>query len=75
MNDWLTTSEAAEVARRHPTVIQRALATGELIGYRRGSRGHYRINRSDLDAWIRGETEPSTTTRKSKTVRRARQAA
>lgn len=51
---WLVVSEAASYSRNDTAVIYGALASGELVGHRRGKRGQWRIHREDLDAWIRG---------------------
>lgn len=55
MTTWLTTRLAAEASRHHISEIQKALEAGELVGYRNGPRGHWRIDSRDLDAWVRGE--------------------
>lgn len=52
---WLLPLEAAAYSRTDVTSIYDALKTGELVGYRRGERGRWRIHRTDLDAWNRGE--------------------
>lgn len=55
MTTWLTTRLAAEASKHDISEVQRALANGELVGYRSGRRGHWRIDSRDLDAWVRGE--------------------
>lgn len=54
-NDWMTTNEAAEHARRHRNTILTALRSGELVGYQRTApKGAWRIRASDLDKWLKG---------------------
>jgi excisionase family DNA binding protein len=55
---WLTQKQAAARAQRGVRVINEALRNGELRGYQRGVGGNWRIDRDDLDAWVRGETPP-----------------
>lgn len=58
MTTWLTTRMAAEASHHDLSEIQRALASGALVGYRQQTpkgRGHWRIDARDLDAWVRGE--------------------
>lgn len=52
---WLVPVEAAPYARCDLDTLYAALNSGELVGHRRGEKGRWRINRADLDAWIRGE--------------------
>lgn len=53
---WLTTSEAAEHARRHRNTILLALRSGELVGFQRTApQGAWRIREVDLERWLRGE--------------------
>ena len=51
----LTTAEAAEVARRHPVTVRRALEGGELHGRQSKAGGRWLIRTECLDAWIDGE--------------------
>lgn len=66
ITQWLTTKEAAFAARRSVEEIQRALASEQLKGYRRGERGTWRIDPKDLDAWVRGEGSPTTSHRRAR---------
>jgi len=49
----MTVGTAARANGYHPATIRRALARGDLEGYRAGSRGMYRIPAGALDAWLR----------------------
>lgn len=53
MSNWLTVSEAAaHVRAKHPRLIQNAIKSGELPAYTYG-RSDMRIDRDDLDSWLR----------------------
>lgn len=52
---WFNTRQAAEYAICSPQTIVRALQSGELQGAQRKEKGHWRIHRDWLDAWMRGE--------------------
>lgn len=53
-NVWLTTAEAAELAKRHPVTVSKALATGELHGHQTVRRGRWGVKSAAVDAWILG---------------------
>ena len=72
MADYLTPSEAAAVARRHPVTIRKALEAGNLHGSQQAARGRWIIRRACLDAWITGEKcEHQATTNVRQLRRRA----
>ena len=52
---WLLPKEVATYTRADLSDVYTALKTGELVGYRRGEQGRWRIHRDDADAWARGE--------------------
>lgn len=52
---WFNTTQAAEFSGYHVDTIRKALEAGHLVGSQRKVGGHWRISRTDLDAWIRGE--------------------
>lgn len=54
----LTVREAAEIARRHPDTILKALQRGELPGIQRVPRGKWLVDEADLEAWIIGAPQP-----------------
>lgn len=56
---WLNVAESRIVSGRGVGRIREALRSGELRGYKGdGVAGHWKINRDDLDAWVRGEKAP-----------------
>lgn len=50
----LTTGEVAEVSRRHPVTILKALESGRLHGSQQGKGGRWTVRASCLDAWLDG---------------------
>lgn len=58
---WMTTAEAADRARVSPWELRRAIAAGELMAYRRGERGRWKVLVSDLDLWVAGGHTSITT--------------
>lgn len=50
----LTVAEAAALLKLHPETIRRAIRTGELPATKFGYRT-VRINRSDLDKWVKSK--------------------
>jgi len=56
---WLSTAEAAARAGRHSRTIADACRTGELVAVQRGVQGSWRIHENSLEAWLRGDLEPS----------------
>lgn len=52
---WFSTAQAAEYAGRHQKTVLNALYDGELVGSQRKVGCSWRIHRSDLDSWLRGE--------------------
>lgn len=56
---WFSVPAAAIYTGFARDTLLRALRSGELAGDQRaGRRGHWRIERDALDAWIRGEKAP-----------------
>lgn len=51
----LTTQEAADLVRRHPGSVRRALEANELHGAQSVKRGRWRIRRECAEAWAAGE--------------------
>ena len=49
----ISVGTVARLTGYHPATIRRALARGDLHGYRAGKRGMYRIPAEALEAWIR----------------------
>lgn len=57
---WLTVTEAAKEIHRNRSVIERAVASGELPAWRpRDAKRGTLIHRDDLDDYIRGYYEPA----------------
>ena len=54
--DWLSTAEAAAVAKRTHWTVQRWIRQGRLPAEKVGR--DYHIDRADLDAFLRGELGP-----------------
>ena len=51
---WLTIEEASEICKFSSITIRRALKSAALRGYRILGGKHWRIQRRDLDKWVRG---------------------
>jgi hypothetical protein len=51
---WLTVTEAAAEAKRHPRTISDACRAGDLHGSQRAVNASWRIQDTCLDAWVRG---------------------
>lgn len=49
---WFNTSQAATRAGRHPDTVRDALEAERLHGTQPKTRGHWRIHRDCLDAWV-----------------------
>lgn len=60
MNDriWFNTTQASEHAGRHPDTVRDALEAQRLHGSQPKTRGHWRIHRDCLDAWLLGTPCP-----------------
>ncbi|MFI0465346.1 helix-turn-helix domain-containing protein [Saccharopolyspora sp. 5N102] len=56
---FVTTSEGARLANRHPVTIRRALESGELHGHQRAHGGRWQIHTGSLFAWVRGKAGTS----------------
>lgn len=56
---WLVVADAVTYAKSSRTEITAALVSGALRGYQATAGGKWRINRADLDAWVRGEDPPA----------------
>lgn len=52
---WFSTAQAGEYAGRHPKTVLDALHLGDLRGSQRSAGCSWRIHRSDLDSWLRGD--------------------
>ncbi|WP_408641765.1 helix-turn-helix domain-containing protein [Saccharopolyspora oryzae] len=52
---WMTVSQVAAYASRSTKTVLRALQARQLAGSQPVRRGHWRIHRDDVDAWIRGD--------------------
>lgn len=50
---WLTVTQAATYAQRHPKTLLLALRRGGLKGAQARANANWRIHRDDVDAWIR----------------------
>lgn len=55
MTKLLTVGEAAEIVRRHPVTVRKALESGEMHGMQRKARAHWLINEDCAVAWVTGE--------------------
>jgi excisionase family DNA binding protein len=55
----ITVGAAARLVGVHPSTIRRALARGDLEGYRAGRRGRHFIPREALHEWIRPAADPA----------------
>ncbi|MCD7100472.1 helix-turn-helix domain-containing protein [Pseudoclavibacter sp. 13-3] len=53
---WLSARAAADYTGYHIVTVRRAIAAGDLTASRHGARGHYRMRRSAVDAWVAGDT-------------------
>jgi excisionase family DNA binding protein len=49
----ITVGAAARLTGYHPSTVRRALARGDLQGYRAGARGMYRIPVGAVEEWLR----------------------
>lgn len=58
-DEWLSTAEAATASGYSAWWIRRLIASGELKAHRRagGGKPHWRIRRSDLNAFLAGPSE------------------
>ncbi|SEE25019.1 Helix-turn-helix domain-containing protein [Arthrobacter alpinus] len=54
MKPRLNPAEAAEISRRHPVTVRRALIAEQLHGSQSGPGGRWLIREECLDAWIDG---------------------
>lgn len=54
---WLTVAEICERLRVHEETVRRWLRSGQLPGRAFGGRTGYRVRESDLDAFLRQESE------------------
>ncbi len=50
MEEYLTPEEVAQKLKLHPSTIMRLLRTGQIPGYK--VVGSWRINPTELDAWM-----------------------
>lgn len=55
---WMFAKEAAAHARCHYKTVLRAHRAGKLRGVQNCPGGKLRFHRDDVDAWMRGETQP-----------------
>ncbi|WP_043644121.1 helix-turn-helix domain-containing protein [Nocardioides alkalitolerans] len=55
---WLSVTQAAEVAQRHPVTVRKALAEEKLHGHQRAAGASWRIHADCLEAWLRNEPCP-----------------
>lgn len=53
---WFDTKQAAEYTGWSAKTVVRALRDGTLKGHQTSAGHRWRIHRSDLDAWLRGES-------------------
>ena len=54
---WMNQQEAAEYARQSVHQVRAAVKNGDLIAYAIGKSGReYRLNRDDVDAWMKSRT-------------------
>ncbi|MEX3655289.1 helix-turn-helix domain-containing protein [Mycolicibacterium fortuitum] len=54
---WLNQKEAAEYAKQSVDSIRAAVKSGDLVAYAIGKSGRdFRLNRADIDAWMRSRT-------------------
>ncbi|GGA72832.1 hypothetical protein GCM10011490_24510 [Pseudoclavibacter endophyticus] len=60
----LTVREAADIARRHPDTILKALQRGELPGIQRVRAGRWLVEDEALEAWVNGVPQQQTTLRR-----------
>lgn len=51
----LTVAEVADLARRHPVTVRRALEAGELHGTQSGKGGRWTVREDCMDAWADGQ--------------------
>jgi excisionase family DNA binding protein len=51
---WFSVAQAAEYATCHRDTVRKAAEASELHGSQRKARGHWRIHRDCLDAWLAG---------------------
>lgn len=51
---WFNTTQAGEYAGRHRDTVEKACQSGELHGVQRTKRGHWRIHKDCLEAWVAG---------------------
>lgn len=51
---WLTVTQVATYAQRHPKTVLLALRRGGLKGSQGRANTNWRIHRDDVDNWIRG---------------------
>ncbi|TSD47998.1 helix-turn-helix domain-containing protein [Rhodococcus sp. KBS0724] len=52
---WMSTSEVAEYMGCSVLTVLRLLRTKQMIGYQSGPKASWRINRDDVELYIRGE--------------------
>lgn len=53
--EWLTPRQVADASQHHVQTIFTELRAGRLRGTQPKRRGHWRIHRDDVTAWMRGE--------------------
>ncbi|MGV0785183.1 helix-turn-helix domain-containing protein [Mycolicibacterium sp. XJ775] len=54
---WLNQKEASEYAKQSVDSIRAAVKAGDLVAYAIGKSGRdFRLNREDIDAWMRSRT-------------------
>lgn len=52
--EFLTPIQVASIVGCHEETVTRALRGEKLKGFRRGDRGHWKVRREDVRAWIEG---------------------
>ena len=57
----LSTGAAARRAGCDRATVRRAIERGELVGFRLGPHGHYRVSRQSLQEWLRPPNESEET--------------
>lgn len=54
---WMNQKEAAEYAKQSVHQVRAAVKSGDLAAYAIGKSGReFRLNRDDVDAWMRSRT-------------------
>jgi len=57
----LSVPEAAELARRHPDTVRRAIKAGELHATKPVGAREWILDRAEVERWIRGSHSPDPT--------------